>query len=124
LLLCDRSRPAIWALRRVVHSRCDHAEKQIGPVILNRTTKDLLLDWNSRRAFDATQSVNGRTDAQVANTLGNDVSWLLAICALLPILDWDLGISDANGTDITSKNVTAVQGLASSDSIIKAFEVD
>jgi hypothetical protein len=82
LLLSDRrcpSRgfPTFRYIGATMHARCNHTEKEIRPVILNGPTQNLLVDRYGGGALDATQCMNGCSDTQIANALGDDICGII-----------------------------------------------
>lgn len=109
-----------------MQTRCDHTQQEVGPIILHCSSKHLLLSRDHRRPFDALQGMDRGANAQIADTLGNNTHAVLVgrACTFLSVLDWHLGETNVNGTDIASKDIAPIERLSGSDCIIKTFKVD
>ena len=108
LLLSDRRCPsrgfaAFRYIGTTMHARCNHAEKEIGPIILNGPTQNLLVDRYGRGALDTTQCMNSCSDAQIANALGNDICIVVRRTgSFLTILDRNFSKANTNSTNIAA----------------------
>jgi hypothetical protein len=131
LLLSNRWRPAsrlgqpIRDVCGVVAAGRDHTKEEIGAVVLNSSSKHLLISWNGRGPFHRPESVDRRANTQVANALHSDIgTFFWAGAAFGPVLDRDLGKADTDSPNITSENISSIESLAGTNSIIKTLEVD
>ena len=127
LLFSDRRLPSRvlsggLKLRRVV-PRPNHAQKQIGPVVLHLAAEDLLLDGDRRGTLDGTKRLDRLAHAEIANTL-HVRGRALVLVALLSVLDGHLRKANTDRTDIAAEDVTSIQGLARADGIVETLEVD
>ena len=108
LLLSDRRCPSrgfatFRYIGATVHARCNHAEKEIRPIILNGPTQNLLVDRYGRGAFDTTQCMNSCSDAQIANALGNDICVVVRRTgSFLTILDRYFSKANTDSANITA----------------------
>ena len=109
-------------LRRVV-PRPNHAQKQIGPVVLHLAAEDLLLDGDRRGTLDGTKRLDRLAHAEIANTL-HVRGRALVLVALLSVLDGHLRKSNTDSSDIAAKHITSVEGLTSPDRIVQTLKVD
>jgi len=108
-----------------VQSRGNHAQEKVGPIILDSTSKDLLFSRNRRGALDAAQSVDGRANAQITDTLSNDTCILVwRATAFLPVLYRNLCKADTDSANIASKDIAAIESLAGTNSIVKTFKIN
>ena len=128
LLFSDRSLPT-RKLRcglqlSIVKARANHTQEQVGSIILNSTTENLLVNGNSRGTLDIAESMNRSTDAEITDALDIRSDTFVLTSSLLAVLDGDLCEPDTNRADVAAKNVSSVQSLTSTDSIVEAFEVD
>ncbi len=65
------------------------------------------------------------TDTEIADSLDADVrSFILTAVTVLTVLDGNLGEPNTDGTNITAKDVAAIEGLPGSDSIVQTLKVD
>ena len=103
----------------------NHTQQQVRAIIFHSAAQDLLVNRDSRGSLDMAQSVNGRADAQLADTLDVEASGILLTSGtLLTVLDGHLGESDTDGTDIATEHITAIQSLPSSNSVIQTLKID
>jgi hypothetical protein len=108
-----------------VHSGSNHAQKEVGPVVLDSTSEDLLLSGNGRCTLDAAQRVDGCANTQITNTLSNDICVLVRRATpFLSVLYRNLRKTDTDSPNITSKDVSTIESLAGTNSIVKAFKVN
>lgn len=103
---------------------CDHAEQQVGTVVLNRAAKYLLVGRNGRGALDTTKSVDSRPNAELSNTLDADAHRIVWTNVSRRALNRHFGEANTYGTNVAAKNITTVESLTSSDRIIQALEID
>lgn len=106
----------------------DHTEQKVAPVVLDGAAKHLLIDRYRGGALDGPEAVNDAAERDVPATGNADVGSLIRSNGLTiragGVLDWNPSIANAHGTHVAAENVTPIEGLASTDSIIKSFEVD
>ena len=87
----------------------DHAEQQVGPIVLQGATEHLLVYRDGGCALDVTEGMDCGANAQIADTLDTDVRRLvLAAIAILAVLDRDLGESNTNSANVAAQDVAAV----------------
>ena len=91
--------------------RPNHTEEEVGSVILQRPAKDLLVNRDSSCPLDTTKSMDGRSYAQISNTLNIDGDFGLCGWPLWVALGRDLREPNPDGANIASKDVTTVKCL-------------
>ena len=104
--------------------RPNHAQEEVRPVIFQRSAKNLLVNWNGASTLDATKSVDCCPYAQFANTLNVNRDFCLRGRSLWIALCRYLCKSDANGTNITTKNIATIESFSCSHCIIQTLEID
>jgi hypothetical protein len=78
----------------------------------------LLIGSHSGSAFDATESVDCRADGEFAYTLDASRSTLFSFSTGSSALNGDSGEPNADSPNITSEDITAVEGLACANGIV------
>ena len=108
LLLSDRRCPSrgfatFRYIGATVHARCNHAEKEIRPIILNSPTQNLLVDRYGRGALDTTQCMDGCSDAEIANALGNNICVVIRRTgSFLTIFDRNFSKSNTDSANVAA----------------------
>ena len=108
-----------------MHPSRNHAQEQVGPIVLNRASEHLLLGRDRRRAFYAAQSVDRSANTQIADALGDDVGILVRRTrSFLSVLDRHLGKTNADRANVASQDIAPIEGLARADGVVQALKVD
>jgi hypothetical protein len=69
--------------------------------------------------------MNSGSDAQIANTLHRNTGTLvLRSVTFLTVLDRDLGKANADSTNVATKDITTIQCLPGTHSVIQTFKVN
>ena len=84
----------------------------------------MLINRNGGSALDTPKSMDRGTNTEITDALNIERSSFVLSGTFLTVLDWNLGEPDTNSTDIASQNVSSIQGLSSSDSIVKTLKID
>lgn len=106
-------------------ARPDHTEEEVGPVVLNSTTENLLISRDSGSPLDGAKCMDSSSDAQVSNSLRRGIRIFLSTSTpFLAIFNWDLGETNTDGTNIATEDIPTIKGLPSSDSIIQTLKID
>ena len=69
--------------------------------------------------------MNRRSDAQIADALGDDVGILVRRTrSFLSVLDRHLGKTNADRANVASQDIAPIEGLARADGVVQALKVD
>ena len=108
----------------IVKARTNHTQEQVGSIILNSTTENLLVNGDSRGTLNIAESMNRSTDAEITDALDIRSDAFVLTSSLLAVLDGDLGKANANSADVAAEDVAPIESLACPHRIVKPFKVD
>lgn len=114
------STEAVTSMRRAA----DHAEQQVGTIVFNRTPENLLICRNGGSTFYATESVDGCTDGKVADALHGQGHFIIHGRRFVAgVLDGHTGKADADGSNVASEDVAAIERLSCPNGVVETFKV-
>lgn len=111
-----------------MRSAGDQAEQEVTPVVFDSSTEDLLISWQIRGPFDASECVDCGSYREVAATWNADFGAIVG-CHWLTIwprrvLDRHSSITDSYSSDVAAQYVPSIEGLSGSDGVVQTFKVD
>ena len=104
--------------------RPNHAQKEVGSVIFQRSAEDLLVNRNGTSTLDTAESVDCGSYTQFTNTLNIDRDFGFCGGSLWISLGRNLCKSDANSTNITAKDITTIESFPRPNCIIQTLKID
>jgi len=84
----------------------------------------LLISGYGGGALDSTESMNGSSYRELAYTLNTSRCIFFSFSTSSSAFDRNSGESNADGPNITAKNITAVESLACTNSVVESLEID